>query len=299
MTTAARTRTDSGLAVPDSAGDAARGWYFYGITRRGPLAPVLAAADGEHELDAGPPPIPSDAPLQALEFSELAAVVRPVRLSDFSVGALRERLHDASALEATVRSHNRVVEAIHERQAILPAKFGMVYARPEHVISGLRPAHDTLLHHLRRLEGCDEWAVHLYADRVVARERVFTGDPAIRRLREACAAARPGRAFFLEHQLRDELDAATDQALSAVADRAFDRIAGCAVAGEVSPVGPAADLAGELEILRASFLVSRDRAERFKEEVDSTADGSEGLRCEFSGPWPPYTFALPHDEEAW
>jgi len=28
------------------------------------------------------------------------------------------------------------------------------------------------------------------------------------------------------------------------------------------------------------------------------ADASEGLRCECSGPWPPYSFALQQVEEA-
>jgi hypothetical protein len=68
-------------------------------------------------------------------------------------------------------------------------------------------------------------------------------------------------------------------------------MAGAAVAGQVNPVGPVADAAGEVEILRAAFLVARDGAERFEAEVRSAADASEGLRCECSGPWPPYSFA--------
>jgi hypothetical protein len=291
-TTAAGTRIEADPATSATAGDAARGWYLYGITRRGLLAAVLAEADAGNPVGAGPTAATSDAvPLQLLECCGLAAVVRPVLLADFSLDVLQERLQRASELEAMVRSHNHVIEAIHARQAILPAKFGVVYAHARDILSALRSACDTLLPQLHRLEGCDEWALHLYADRAVVRERIAARIPAIGRLREEHAAARPGRAYFLERQLRDEQDAATRQALVSLAQSAFDRMAGAAVAGQVNPVGPVADAAGEVEILRAAFLVARDGAERFEAEVRSAADASEGLRCERSGPWPPYSFA--------
>ena len=286
--TGARTETDS--AASETSGDTARGWYLYGITRRGPPAAVLADADAGRVADA--------APLQLVECCGLAAVVRSVLVSDFSLAVLQERLRNASELEAMVRRHNGVIEAIHARQAILPAKFGVVYAHARDILSALRSACDTLLPQLHRLEGCDEWALHLYADRAVVRDRVAERIPAIGRLREEYAAARPGRAYFLERQLRDEQDAATRQALVTLAQRAFDRVADFAVAGQVNPVGPVADAAGEVEILRAAFLVARDDAERFAAEVLSAADAGEGLRCEISGPWPPYSFAVVDAEEA-
>lgn len=263
------------------------GWYFYGITRRAPLPAALCA------------PLTADddaAPLQLLEFSGLAAVVRPVPLADFTPAALKERLQDASVLETMVRSHNRVIEAIHAKQAILPAKFGMVHARAEDVVSALQPEHDSLLRQLTRLDDCDEWAVHAYADRTAARERVAKEDDAIRRLREERDVARPGRAYFLEQQLRDALESATENAVSTLAESTLDRLAIHAVAAQVNPVSRHSDLATELEILSASFLVRRDGTEQFADEVQSWVDSNEGLRCDYSGPWPPYSFAS-HDEE--
>ena len=296
MTTAVGTRTEAASAASETAGAAARGWYLYGITRRAPLADALGDADGER-LTSAPGEAPE--PLQLLECSGLTAVVRPVRLADFSLAVLQERLRSESELEAMVRSHNRVIEAIHARQAILPAKFGVVYADTRDILSALRSACDRLLPQLHQLEGCDEWALHLYADRAVVRERSAARNPAVARLREQHAAARPGRAYFMERQLRDETEAATRQALVTLAQGAFDRIAGAAVAGQVSPVRPtAADAAGEVEILRAAFLVARGGAERFEAELRAVADASEGLRCECTGPWPPYSFAVGDGEAA-
>jgi hypothetical protein len=298
VTTAAAVRPAAvGVANPDVGGDAGWGWYFYGVTRRAPLAPVLAAADRD-EQQSDDHTRASAAPLQLLECSGLAGVVRSVLLSDFTQPALGERLQRASALEASVRSHHHVIETIHARQAILPAKFALVYARAEDVVSALRSAHDKFLDELRRLEECDEWAVHLYADRAVYRQRISTVDAAIRLLRADCAAARPGRAYFIERQICDELEAATELALLTRARSAFDRLASYAVAREMSSVAPAADPRGEREILRASFLVSRDAVEHFIEEVRSSGDSTDGVRCDYSGPWPPYSFTTLDYKEA-
>ena len=283
---------------PEVVGDPGHGWYFYGITRRGPLDAALAAADDAEQTTGGAVAPNEAAPLQLLEFSELAAVVRAVPLADFTPAALRERLQDALALETMVRNHNRVIEAIHARQAILPAKFGMVHARVEDVVSALRPAHDARLQQLTRLDECDEWAVHVYADRTAVREILAIEDEAIRRLREERAVARPGRAYFLEQQLRDAVETATERALTTYAQGIFDQLAVGAVDAQVSPAGATDDLVTDSEILRASFLVRRDSAARFKDAVRSCADSTEGLRCEYSGPWPPYSFAVRDVEEA-
>lgn len=297
MTTSADTRIDAGLDASDP-GDDTRGWYLYGITRRGALADVLAETDADHGVGTDDFGAPRDvAPLQLLECCGLAAVVRPVPRADFSPTALEERLRNASELEAMVRRHNRVIESIHARQAILPVKFGAVYPHSHDVLAALRAACDSLLPQLHRLQGCDEWAVRLYADRAVVQERVASRVPAIGRLRAEHAAARPGRAYFLERQLRDELESATRQSLATLAQSAFDRLTAAAVAGKVSTVRRVTDAAGDVEILHAAFLVARERIEQFDAELFSVADPTEGLRCECSGPWPTYSFTVADDEE--
>ena len=283
MTTpAADTRTDAAQIAANAMGDAPSGWYLYGITRRGPSEEVLG------DMDASPL---EGEPLQLLECGGLAAVVRPVPLAEFNMDVMKERLRDPSKLEAMVRSHNRVIDTLHARRAILPAKFGVVYANVRDIMSALRAGCDTFLPQLHHLEGCDEWALHLYADRAVVRDRVAARIPAIARLRDELAAARPGRAYFLERQLRDGMESATRQALATLAQGAFDRLVVSVVAGQANRVARGADASDHVEILRASFLVARDRLDRFEAELRAVADASEGLRCECSGPWAPYSFA--------
>jgi hypothetical protein len=269
--------------------DATHGWYFYGITTVGSLAATLLR-EGERRL-------PGDAvPLQLLVHSGIAAVVRPVLLDDFAPAAMNDRMKDDTLLEDMVRRHNDVVEAIHARQAILPSQFGVVYTSADDVVSALCAAHDTLLQQLHRLQGCDEWAVHLYADEPVVRQRVSETSP-IRELREAMAVARPGRAYFLEQQLRDALRDATEREFSARAHIVFDRLASYAVDGFVSPVSSSVHLPDEVEILRASFLIARDVVESFKSELHRISDNGDGVRCELTGPWPLYSFVAQSQEE--
>ena len=255
-------------------GDTGTGWYLYGITRCG-----MAAGSA---VDVGP--------IELLELAGVAAVVRRVPLTDFGDAVLQKRLANESELESMVRGHNGVIEAIHARQAILPARFGMVYAHVADIVAVLQSASDLLLRELDRLAECDEWAVHLYADRSIVRGDVALGSPAIRRLGEQAAVARPGRAYFLERQLRHELESATAQQLTDIAQSAFERLSGSSIAALSNGSGAVADTTDEVEILRAAFLVAREAAASFATEVTAAADLSAGLRIECTGPWPPYSF---------
>ena len=55
---------------------------------------------------------------------------------------------------------------------------------------------------------------------------------------------------------------------------------------------------GEIEILRAAFLVRRANAATFQAELRSCVEGRDGVHCEYSGPWAPYSFAVPIEEDA-
>jgi hypothetical protein len=275
-----------------------QGWYFYGITTRQPLAAVLADAPDDSDFGWESVGSAEDAPLQLLEFSGVVAVVRAVRLADFAPAVVEERLRSAAQLEAMVRNHHRVIEAIHGLQPILPAKFGMVFPHARDILLALRSAHEPVKRQLERLTACDEWAVHVYADPAVVRKRVAAGDTRISRLRQEFAEARPGRLWFLERQLRDQMTTATQDALATLAQKNFDRLTARAVAGEITSIARDATASEEVEILSATFLVRRDALEQFMEQVDACNDATEGVRCESTGPWPPYSFADPGAEVA-
>src|SRR5919199_3079027 len=180
------------------------GWYLYGITRRGALATTQPQrSDGARGTAALALDLGGDEgePVQVLDCGALAAIVRRVPLAQFSEDALRARHDDTAWFAEMAHRHNRVIAAIHQQQAILPAKFGSVYARAEDVQTAVVEAQEALRAQLERVEGCDEWAVHIYAARRAIAQHVAAAHPTIHQLQHDLATAPPGRAYFLQRKL--------------------------------------------------------------------------------------------------
>jgi hypothetical protein len=277
------------------------GWYLYGITRRGALATTQPQrGDGARGTAALALDLGRDEgePVQVLDCGALAAIVRRVPLAQFSEDALRARHDDTAWFAEMAHHHNWVITALHQQQTIVPAKFGSIYARAEDVQTAVAQAQEALLAQLERVEGCDEWAVHVCAARPVIEQRISAEHPIIQQLQHDLATASPGRAYFLQRKLEEEHAAVTEQALRELAQAAYEHLAGCAVAARVTPpLRSTPDAHGEIEILRAAFLVQRASADTFLAELRSCVEGRDGIRCEYSGPWAPYSFAVPLEEE--
>ncbi len=277
------------------------GWYLYGITTRQTAS----------RLTTTPPPDASEAlqtegvpiqgvpiqEIQALEQGELAALIRPVPLDEFSAEAIRARAQDLAWLEAMVREHNQIVERIHQAGTVLPVKFGSVYPNREALRAALAGMHDALLAQLQRLQGCDEWGVHLFAGHQ-AIQRLAGAHPTLQRFKDTMAAASPGRAYLLKRKLADEMAALTEEVRSQLAQASYERLARYAVAGQITPRPQKPDEADEHQVLHATFLVQRTNAPTFLAEAQRLIAEQEGLRCEYSGPWPPYSFARPAEEDS-
>ena len=277
------------------------GWYLYGITRRGALATTppergngaRGTADVARDLGGD-----EGEPLQALDCGALAAIVRWVPLAQFSAEALRARGDDTAWIAAMAHHHNQVIAALHQQQAILPAKFGSIYARAQDVQRAVAEAQEALLAQLQRVQGCDEWAVHVYADRPAVARRITAEHPTIHQLQHDLATAPPGRAYFLRRKLDEERAAATDQALRELAQAAYERLARWAVDSRVTqPARSTPTAHGESEILRAAFLVRGAHADPFLAALRSCVASRDGVRCAYSGPRAPYSFVVPTEEE--
>ena len=268
------------------------GWYLYGIMQ------PCRAGEPQPAIGAG---LDGRAPVEMLRCGDLAAVVSRVPLAELGAEAVRVRLQDATWLEAMVRGHQRVVEAVHRQRTILPAKFGNVYASLEELLAAVEQTHDMLLARIEQLEGCDEWGVRLYARYPTIRQRVTMEDTQVQRLQQDLATTSPGRAYLLQRKLAAMLDTTTEQVLSDLAQAGYDQLARYAIAGHIGHQPDARrGSRDEVELLRAAFLVSRSTASAFAEGIRRFTEGEEGLRCEYSGPWSPYSFvAAEEDDSAW
>ena len=253
------------------------GWYLYGIV----LDP------GSEALDTGISG--ADAP-RLIRHGELAVIAAPVPLAEYGAEALRPRLRDPVWLEAAVRRHHEVVERIHSARVILPAKFGSIYASVDDVLRALERGEKELRERLTALADCDEWSVHLYATPHQALERTAARDGPLDWLEQEIAIASPGRAYFLRRKVDEARAQETERALTELAETAHERLAAHAAASEIAASErrstPPAD--EEIEVLRAAYLVQRSRSPAFLAELEDVA---AGIRDEWTGPWPPYSFA--------
>lgn len=279
-------QTDNTVAATSST-ESGWGWYLYGVIRDDPRTgeALRSGQSIASEQD--------EQPLEAITTGGLVAVVRRVPFADYSVEALRTQAEDPAWIEAVARRHNAVIEAIHGIQTVLPAQFGAVYPRAADVQTALEVARETLLERLRWLQDCDEWGVRLYGDSV-ALQRAAAEQDSVQRLRDELSSASPGRAYFLQRKLADELVNAAERLVDDLVGQAYDQFVSHAKAGQVNR-----QLAGErivaeennVELVRATFLVPRESINAFIEDIGAYMDRHPDLWCEYSGPWPPYSFA--------
>lgn len=319
-------RAEPARATPDLAatGDDSEeenwAWYLYGVWRALD-AEARALLDAAAAALATEPPdeSPDQQPLELIASGELQALTRRVPLADFSPEAISAHGDDRAWLEQSARRHNAVVEVAQRERAILPAKFGSVYPRAEDVRAALLERHDALRDHLIWLDGCDEWAVHLYSELASLRRRAEQeqnqrqGDAGS--AREQLAAASPGRAYFLRRKLADELADATERLLDDLIAQGLEAFARHARAAEVTRQLSGARLSQQdheqdqqdqqdqggagVEVMLATLLVPRDAVEAFSADVAAFVQREPGLWSEQSGPWAPYSFAaVPAEPDA-
>lgn len=264
------------------------GWYLYGLTsqdtRTSALAEQLPLLDGE--------------PVGILEQEGLVALVRRVPLAEFSGAALRAHLQNVAWLEMMARSHNKIVELVHAQQAILPSKFGCVYADVRKLQTALAHSHDAFLSQLEQVAGCDEWSVRLSLDSTALERLASDQDPELRDVREQVATATSGRAYLLRRKLADAVVAARERTASALAQAVYEQLLRHARLGQINDSVAASEKTVRVDgadsvILRASLLVPRTNAAALLVTADQCAKDVSGLTCVCEGPWPPYSFATP------
>ena len=260
----------------------AKGWYLYGIVEQRPADSWGSAAHLRQDTDD----------IQLLQHADVAAVVRSVEVADYQPETIRAHMHDPRWLEVMAAHHHSVIESIHRLRPILPATFGCVYADENGLRAGLSELHETLFAQLQWIADCDEWTVRLYGDVASMTQSLIQDDPRLLRLQREIDSVSPGRAYLLQRKMVKELATVMEEAIGERAEKAFTQVNRTCRCGILQArVTDVDGSQGERELLRAVFLTPRPSLEAFIEDVESIASQDAGLRSEYSGPWPPYSFA--------
>jgi hypothetical protein len=258
--------------------------YAYAVLRRTPEADEavtgLRGVAGEpihlvESADPGP---------------QLAAAVGPVPAADFAEAPLKAHLEDLSWLESTARAHHTVVATLAGLgDAVLPLRLATVYRDEDRVRQTLDTRREDFLPLLDRLTGHVELGVKIYAAPETADAAPSDPDPA------PSADLNPGRAYLAGRRRRRRTAEDAWHAATRTAARLTETVATLAV-DHVAHRPQRGDLAGPVpgtNVSNDTYLVPADRVDDFRTRVLAAAEGLSGVHVDVTGPWAPYSFALP------
>lgn len=190
-------------------------------------------------------------------------------------------------------AHLGAIERVFAATTIAPCPFGTVLPSKEAVVADLlQPRAAELRDLLRQLEGHVQMNVKAEYDEDEVLRRVVAEDAAIAQTRERAQAA--GDAGYYENIRLGEMIAAAIAARRDADAAAIEaRLAPLAAATALDPA------AGELVVLKGSFLVAKESTAAFDAELDALAGESETIRFEVTGPLPPVAFASLEGTPSW
>ncbi|MGW1875435.1 GvpL/GvpF family gas vesicle protein [Streptomyces sp. NPDC001975] len=222
-----------------------------------------------------------------------ALVVSRVPAQDFQEHALKQHLEDLEWLEAVARAHHAVIEALAGRTTVLPFRLATVYLDDQRAREALEAGRTVFAERLARLSEHVEWGVKIYVEpsAVPAAPAVPEGD------------LTPGRAYLRNRRQQRSVRDTVYQAAQKAAERvetagrkhASDRVRHRVQQGPLADAADGAGTAGE-NVVNDAYLVPLKRCDDFLADVTRAADGLDGVRVEATGPWAPYSFAMPPGE---
>jgi hypothetical protein len=182
-------------------------------------------------------------------------------------------------------AHERVLDTVAERTAVLPMRFPAVVEEQGVVSELLAPNQDRFVEALARLDGLVQFTVKGRYVQDTALREIAEADPKIMALRERVRDVPEDASYYDRIRLGELVVAAMEQRRDEEGRRVLERLR--PFAADISP----RRLAQPDEVVNASFLVDRDRTKQFDDAVDDVARDFDGrVRFRLVGPLAPYDF---------
>jgi len=236
--------------------------------------------------------IEEEHPLSLETIGDVAAIFSEVALEDFSGSEAQARLEDLTWIGPRALHHEEVIMAVMEQCPVLPVRFGTVFSSLEAMKEPLRRHRDTLSRFFRDTAGKKEWGLRAYVDRPQARSQIMAVRLAAEK--EQLDGLSPGKRYFLEQKIKGAVDREVTSWLKGIGEdiqRIVQKVSSSFSERRLlSPEVTGMD--GEMFFHGALLVPDRDVnvLQGMTGEWNRRHE-SQGLRCELSGPWPPYHFA--------
>ncbi|MEU2117913.1 GvpL/GvpF family gas vesicle protein [Streptomyces sp. NPDC016459] len=206
---------------------------------------------------------------------------------DFSEHALKNHFEDLDWLESVARAHHDVVQALSLHATVLPLRMATVYQDDDRARQALAEQHNAFADRIAQLADHTEFGVKIYLASTTAPPD--TG-PA------ADAGNTPGKAYLQRRRAQHNAqEAVYSQAQKAAA--AIDAITSRYASQRVRHPTQSGTLSGPAEnVLNDAYLIPDPYAEQFQAAIAEAAGVFDDVRVEVTGPWAPYSFAMPPAE---
>ncbi|WP_395358353.1 GvpL/GvpF family gas vesicle protein [Streptomyces sp. YH02] len=234
---------------------------------------------------------PSEAaPTEAAERPDAVAfVISRVAAHEFDERTLKSRFEDLEWLEDVARTHHDVVQSIARQDTVLPLRLATLYQDDQRAREALAAQRHVFAERLALLRDHSEWGVKLYVGSPgpQAPEDRGAGGPG------NTGTLSPGKAYL--QRRRAQHSAREDHYRNAQeAARRIDALVSRFRTHRVRHPAQQGALAGpEENVLNDAYLVPDDRTESFRAALATVAGDLDGVRVEVTGPWAPYSFAMP------
>lgn len=234
----------------------------------------------------------------AICTANISAICSQAPLEEFHSDPVWDREPDPQWLLPRARRHEAVIEEVMARSPVLPVRFGALFSSPFAVQALMARQASQIDRFLEYAAEKQEWAVKGYLSAKTAKAWLLEARPSWALHRRALAAS-PGKRYFQEKQL----DAAAQREIEQWGRRAsaevLDALHGIDFEAKSLKPQPS-QLSGKADemAMNLAFLVTSDRVEEFRAQVDSIASryARRGLRLECTGPWPPFSFCPAFEE---
>jgi hypothetical protein len=175
----------------------------------------------------------------------------------------------------TLQAYAAMVASIHDRETILPLRFGSILESDAEIDAWLRVHAEAWRAALDEVDGCDEMGLRVLIDTPVETSVTL---PEI-------TSDRPGTSYLKALKARRDVSERVLAEASRLAGWLSEALASTFRQSLIENPGP-----GRERLLSLSYLVPRADRERFREGVEQLRANCPA-RLLLTGPWPPYSFA--------
>ncbi|MFF3619404.1 GvpL/GvpF family gas vesicle protein [Streptomyces sp. NPDC002467] len=221
----------------------------------------------------------------------LAFATSHVPRRDFNESALKNHFEDLDWLEDVARTHHDVVQELSTHTTVLPLRMATVYQDDDRAGQALAEQQDAFAERLAQLTAHTEFGVKIYLAPTGAHAEARPATDA-----DTNAATTPGKAYLQRRRAQHN----AQEAMYSQAQEAADIVGAIAsryASQHVRHPTQRGALTGPAEnVLNDAYLVPDANAAPFRAAIEEAVGVFDGIRVEVTGPWAPYSFAMPPAE---